>query len=737
MSETYDMDDGMDAVVLQQRVAVLAQAAGLQAEWVDAFGHPKTVDTAALSRILVAMQLPHATEATYTASLVRLGQQTALPSLPPLMTAVVDQPVVLPASRWLYGQSYVVTLEDGSRIEGVVSNLPDNIEDNTQGNMPVGPPTLAPIARFGYHSIVIGDHSATLAVAPPRCFSVQDAVHAAQPESGSQARWGLALQLYGLRRAGDGGIGDFTTLATLVRSAARYGASAVTISPVHAMFADDPGRYSPYGPSSRLFLNAMHVDPAAVLGEDMLRQVLEEAGAESMALHAALEQDALIDWARAAPHRLMLLQRLFVHFKQSADAEARASLDAFRLEGGLPLEFHARYEALNLWLRVNFPEAGIYSDWRTWPEAYRIATSPEVEAFAAAHADEIRFHVFLQWQAALGLARAQLAAREAGMAVGLISDLAVGAESGGSQAWSHQGEIIAGLSIGAPPDLLNTRGQNWGLGAFSPFVMRERGFRGYIDMLRACFAYAGGVRIDHVLGLNRMWLVPSGFDASEGAYLHYPVEDLLRLIALESWRYRAIVIGEDLGTVPAGFDTLLQQAGLLGIRVLWFETFYGGFKAPWQWSQDAIAVSTTHDLPTINGWWSENDIDWQVRLDLLPAGVDEQHLRAQRAQQRIELWRALCDADCTEAASTGADPAQVPPVDAPPYDAIIRFLALTPAPLLIFPMEDALGLREAPNLPGTVAVHPNWRRRLPAEVDVLLDEAQCAHRLALLGQLRS
>jgi 4-alpha-glucanotransferase len=703
--------------VLQQRILTLSQAAGLQIDWTDAFGNPQTVGWSVLSRILNAMDLPHDSAPAYESSLQRLGHQSAVPVLPPLITAEVGLPIVFPALGWLYGQSYRVILDDGSCVEGRLS------DDVSQ------PPLIAPIARYGYHRMTVGQHVTTLAVAPQRCFTVQDAVHVDHAESGAKGRWGLALQLYGLRRPGDGGIGDFTALATLVRAAAKYGASAVTISPVHAMFSDDTLRYSPYGPSSRLFLNAMHIDPAAVLGQSTLDMVINEAGPMVSALHTALEQEQLIDWPRAAGHRLDLLRRLFARFQEEADPAQRKALQAFRERGGAALEYHARYEALNTWLRQRDP--AIHSDWRTWPEAYRQATTPEVEAFAAEHDAEIAFHVFLQWQAARGLEAAQQAARDAGMAIGLISDLAVGAESGGSQAWSHQGEIINGLSIGAPPDLLNTRGQNWGLGAFSPFVMRERGFRGYIDMLRACFEYAGGVRIDHVLGLARIWLVPEGADASEGAYLVYPTQDLLRLIALESWRYRAIVIGEDLGTVPPGFDTQLAHAGLLGIRVLWFETFYGGFKAPSQWSANAIAVSTTHDLPTIAGWWRGQDIEWLVKLDLLPDGVDAVQLFANRAQQRLELWQALREADCTEWV------VDLPDVDAPPVEAIIRFLALTPAPLMILPLEDALGLVDAPNLPGTIGVHPNWRRRMPVEVGRLLDDAECARRLGLLGRLRS
>ncbi|MDB5989988.1 MAG: 4-alpha-glucanotransferase [Herbaspirillum sp.] len=716
-------DIDIDDAVLQQRMLTLARAVGLQVEWTDAFGHAQTVGWPALSRILNAMELPHDSAEAYESSRQRLNHRSAVESLPLLITAEVERPIALPALGWLYGQPYTVMLDDGSRIEGVLSAGSDETGQ---------PPLAAPIEKYGYHRMTVGRHVTTLAVAPQRCFSVQDAVHSGYVEHGSEARWGLALQLYGLRRPGDGGIGDFTALATLVRAVAGYGASAVTISPVHAMFSDDTQRYSPYGPSSRLFLNAMHIDPAAVMGAGVLNEVMLEGGLRMSALHTALEQEQLIDWPRAADHRLDLLRRLFARFNQGADPEQREALAAFREAGGAALECHARYEALNAWLRQSDPDdLDIRSDWRTWPEAYQKASTPEVAAFAAEHGAEIAFHIFLQWQAARGLAAAQHAAREAGMAIGLISDLAVGAESGGSQAWSYQGEIIKGLSIGAPPDLLNTRGQNWGLGAFSPFVMRERGFRGYIDMLRACFAYAGGVRIDHVLGLGRIWLVPEGLDAGEGAYLAYPTQDLLRLIALESWRYRAIVIGEDLGTMPIGFDTQLAQAGLLGIRVLWFETFYGGFTAPSRWSANAIAVSTTHDLPTIAGWWRGQDIEWQMRLGLLPDGVDSAEQFAHRAQQKIELWQALRDAGCTDGV------VDFPGLEEAPIEAIIRFLAMTPAPLMIFPMEDVLGLVDAPNLPGTIEGHPNWRRRMPFDVAHLLVDPDCVRRLGLLGRLRS
>jgi 4-alpha-glucanotransferase len=290
--------------------------------------------------------------------------------------------------------------------------------------------------------------------------------------------------------------------------------------------------------------------------------------------------------------------------------------------------------------------------------------------------------------------------------------------------------MINGLSIGAPPDLLNAHGQSWGLGAFDPRAMKLNGFRAYIEMLRAAFANAGGVRIDHVLGLARMWLVPAGASPKEGAYLRYPLDDLLRLIALESWRHRAIVIGEDLGTVPEGFGERLARAGVLGIRVLWFQRDKAHFLAPAAWSADAIATTTTHDLPTFAGWWEGRDIGWRTRLDLLEEDATEMGERDAREQDRAMLWKAFTEAGCARGAAPPAD------MEHAPADEAIAFLAATPAPLAILPIEDALGLPEQWNIPGTTDSHPNWRRRLRQPVEDLLDESAVAARLAILDGAR-
>ena len=691
-------------------IYTLAEAAGFSREWTSAFGEHKQVSADALHVLLEAIGLPCASEAQCRDSHERLAAIEGGDRLPPLLTGTVGQPLRLPPARDLAGRSYRIEFEDGEHVDGRFT------EDAGAG------PVLEPIGRAGYHRLLFDSTSVTLAIAPPRCYGIADALHRAEAADVPRL-WALGAQLYSLRRRGDGGIGDFGGLSQLARSAAAHGASALAISPVHAMFSADPHRFSPYGPSSRLFLNALHIDPGAVLGEDACAAAIAELGGDVPQQLARLEQLDLIDWPDAATLRLRLLRHLFEMYRRRGD---HREFDAFRAEAGSALRDHANFEALHAW-RLAHGESG---DWRRWPAALCEPGAPGVAAFARDHEQEVTFHEFLQWQAARGMAGAQRAAREAGMPIGLIADLAVGADNGGSQAWSRQQEIINGLSVGAPPDPLNARGQAWGLGAFSPHAMKAGGFRAYIEMLRATFAYAGGARIDHVLGLSRLWLVPDGGSPDQGAYLRYPMQDLLRLIALESWRHRSIVIGEDLGTVPPGFDDQLARAGLLGIRVLLFQRHGSRFLSPSEWPDTAIATTTTHDLPTLAGWWEGRDIAWRSRLDLLETGQNEQQACEARAHERSALWQALKDAGCASGELPDSRAA------AAPLDAMIGFVGATPAPLAVLPLEDALGLPEQPNLPGTVDSHPNWRRRLPGSVDGLLDRPDAARRLALLDRIR-
>jgi 4-alpha-glucanotransferase len=694
----------------------LADAAGIQIHWTDAFGKQQTVAPDTLKTILGALDLPCADEHQLQDSLARQLAENLRASLPPLLTCTAGMPLPFSDELDLHGKTYRIEFEHGGQTEGRFAKTESE--------------ALALIApqQAGYHRLLIGDRQITLAVAPPRCFGVADALAAKTSSQPAFARpWGIAAQLYSLRRNGDGGIGDFTALQTLARTAARHGASALAISPVHAMFSADTQRFSPYSPSSRLFFNVLHIDPQAILGEQAFMQALAQSGHAEQ--YGQLERLDLIEWPQAAALKLDLLRRLFRIFVQGQASDTQ-EFDQFCRDGGQALLDHARFEVLH----AHFSSAGIEGVngyWPSWPVPFRDPRSAEVASFSEARADEVRFHLFLQWQAAKGLASAQHAAREAGMAIGLISDLAVGADNGGSQAWSRQKELLNGFSVGAPPDNLNALGQSWGLGAFSPKALVQHGFGAYIEMLRSAFAHAGGVRIDHVLGLKRMWLVPEGMTAQHGAYLRYPMDDLVRLIALESWRHRCIVIGEDLGTIPEGFGDRMAQAGLMGIRVLLFQRDHGYFTPPKHWAPHAIATTTTHDTPTLAGWWAGHDIAWRTRLDLREAGGSEEAEINERSHERSALWNAMVHAGCAR----GETPSPAP--EHAPLNEAVSFLGRSLGPLAILPLEDALGLPEQPNLPGTVDTHPNWRRRMPYVVEELLDTSEAAERLALLNDARS
>ena len=546
-------------------------------------------------------------------------------------------------------------------------------EDGRTRDLRIEAGSVPPIEEAGYYKLRHGRGEIDLAVAPPRCLSPRDLVPDRRP-------WGLAVQLYGLCGDGDGGIGDTAALAHLAEEAAPRGVDALALSPTHSLFPEDPARAGPYSPSSRLFLNPLLADPAAALG------------AERVAAAGRLEAQAgPIDWGRAGAAKYARLARLFEDFR-AADLAAGTPLArrfrAFVARGGAALAHHASFEAA------------------------RGGTSAD-------------YHLFLQWVADEAFAAAHGAARAAGMAVGVISDLAVGLDRAGSEVAGHPGDYLTGLSVGAPPDLFNPRGQDWGLTSFAPDALLRRGFAPFLATLRAALRHAGGVRIDHAMGLMRLWLVPQGGESSDGAYLAYPLDDLLRLLALESHRHRAIVIAEDLGTVPPEFRRRARDAGIAGMDVLWFQRQDGRFQAPAEWRRGAVAMTTTHDLPTVAGWWQGADLELRRGLGTL-GETDE----ADRARERDALWQAFGAAGIVER------PAPAPAETEPVVDAALAFVAEAPDELAIVPLEDLLGLAEQPNLPGTIDQHPNWRRRYPGSADALLRRPDAERRLRIVARHR-
>ena len=685
----------------EANLEILASRAGLAVDWIDANGRPQRVTPDALRAVLKGLGHPADTDAEIDASLLELEQQQQDKHLPPLLT--IDSGHGLDLARYFEPDTQCrVSLENGETLELRLD----------------GDAVLPGVIALGYHRVYINDQTFILAVAPTHCYSVAEAV-----DSQPARAWGLSAQLYSLRRLGDGGFGDTLALEHLARSAAERGADALAISPMHAMFSADTGRYSPYSPSSRLFLNSLYASPGCILGEREVRSAIEALGLEEE-LHA-LEQHSLIDWPTAAKAKQRLLRALYEDFRHGQHPQ-HADFLSFRQAGGEALENHCRFEAI----QAQRAAAGEDLDWRQWPEAWRTPQSPALAQFAEENRDEIGYFAFTQWLIARSLERAQQAARGSGMGIGLIADLAVGADGGGSQAWSRQDELLADLTVGAPPDILNRAGQGWGISAFSPEGLKRNGFRAFIEMLRANFAHAGGLRIDHVMGLQRLWVIPLGASPREGAYLYYPVDDLLRLLALESHRHQAIVLGEDLGTVPEGLREKLSARSILGMRVLLFEQNHDGqFKPILDWPDNALATTSTHDLPTLNGWWHSRDIEWNIQLGLIDAPTVDQWSE-HRLRERQALRQALSQDPQNFIDEIRNDTDHM-------IDASVRYLGHTRAPLVLLPLEDALGIEEQANLPGTLDTHPNWRRRLPGEAASLLDNDSAARRLELLAVARN
>ena len=680
-----------------EQLASLAGAAGLSVDWVDANGRPQRVAVDAQRALLEALGYAAQSPQQISASLAHLQQEQQSYQLDPLLTHDLHRPLSL-ASEFSADASYVLHLEDGSRLDG-----------RLDGNA-----CLPALAQCGYHRLQIGERELTVAVAPPACLSVEELTDGQRKHI-----WGLTTQLYSLRRDGDGGLGDVQALAELARSAAHHGADALAISPVHAMFNAWPGQYSPYSPSSRLLFNALHAAPETLLGDDVVRDALSICGLQDS--RAQLERLELIDWPGVTDQRQRLLRQLYQGFRDQQHG-LTPDFDKFLLKGGDALLQHCRFEALQGFM-VRHELSG---DWRHWPEHYRDPQHANVELFAADHAQEIGYHAFCQWLIARGLDRAQAAALGSGMKIGLIADLAVGADGGGSQAWSRQDELLQALTVGAPPDILNRQGQSWGISAFSPDGLRRHGYRAFIEMLQANLAHVGGVRIDHVMGLKRLWVIPQGAESPAGAYLNYPLQDLLRLVALESWRHRALVIGEDLGTVPDGLREELAQRRLLGMRVLLFEQRDGAFIPAPFWPADALATTTTHDLPTLHGWMQGRDIEWRETAG--HATAEHSHNdRNHRGWEKQQLQKAFQDCALLPVRDNSITEQ---------LDAAVSFLGSTPAPLVLLPLEDAMGEFEQPNLPGPGDIHPNWRRRWNVPARNMLDGAEPSHRLQRLDQAR-
>lgn len=526
--------------------------------------------------------------------------------------------------------------------------------------------------------------------------------------------WGVTIQLYSLRSGENWGVGDFGDLARLVHKAASAGAHFIGLSPLHAGFAADPAQCSPYSPSSRHFLNVLYIDieSAADLQSCPEAQARIAAAAFQQEL-GRLRATGLVDYAGVAALKFEILRLLHQRFRSEELARRTPrglGFEAFLAGRGAVLRRHAVFEALDAVMRQRHDAQG---GWLTWPAEYRDPDGPAVRAFAASSEQQVEFHAWLQWIAESQLASVARIAGDVGMEIGLYGDYAVGANPGGSEVWSDQRTHCLGASIGAPPDRLALKGQDWGLLPPDPRAMALDECRGFGLLMSENMRHYGALRIDHVMALYRLWWVPHGLPSSDGGYVHYPVGPLFEAVARESRRAACMIIGENLGTVPDEVVQAMADYNVYGYKVLFFERNRDRFIRPDEWQREVLASVSTHDLPTLRAWWEASDIELRASLGMYPEGLDLGELATERQHDRELLIEAMAEA--------GVRPRW--PVDhfEPDFAAAVHaFLASTASALVAVQAEDLLGMVEPVNVPGTSSEYPNWRRKLSADIDEIL-----------------
>ncbi len=531
--------------------------------------------------------------------------------------------------------------------------------------------------------------------------------------------FGVTVQLYTLRSERNWGMGDFTDLVELVRQSASQGAQVVGLNPLHALFPANPLHYSPYSPSNRAFLNVMYIDPQAVPGYtdcEAARSRVESD--EFQARLSALREVHFVDYQGVADCKLPVLELLYRHFvEQELDtaSEAGRAFDTWCERRGEALRLHATYDTLHEhFLRQDLKIWG----WPVWPEEYRDPHSEAVAVFAAEHADRVRYYQFLQWCAYEQLRAAQAVARDCGMAVGIYLDLAVGIDLNGSQVWSNQSAFCLQASAGAPPDELARSGQDWGFPPLDPRDLRASAYRMFVEDLRANMSVCGAVRFDHAVSLLRLWWIPRPGGAANGAYVNYPLQDLLGVLALESERNHCLVIGEDLGTVPEELTEVMEQNHLFSYKVLYFEKAGDRMEAPDDYPREAVAAVTTHDLPTLASWWDGSDIELRAELGLLGADSVVEEMRYARRRDRQQLLDALVAADCWQGER---DAAAIAVMTTGFSAAVHRFLACSRSAVMLVQVEDLMEMLSPVNVPGTFENHRNWQRKLRWSLEGLFD----------------
>jgi 4-alpha-glucanotransferase len=697
--------------------AALATALGIVPEYHDVSGRVHRIGDATRERLLAALGSPAADETTAAAALTALREAAAARPLEPTCVAPVlseGAPFAV-AGRSAPGAEAEFALWLRREGEETETLLAEGVaRADAGGALRVSLPAGAP--PFGYHDLRLALHDAhgaregvqRLIVVPPRCASPAGVLH-------GQRAVGLTANLYTVRSARNWGVGDLTDLRGLVEFAHGAGAAFVGVNPLHALRNAD-GDVSPYSPISRLFRNVLYLDVEAVpeLGDSPEARATLASPALQERLQA-LRGSTHVDYAGVMAAKRPVLEALHRAFRARPDGDVRRAAYAAWVERqGEALERFATFVALD---ELHRPQGCGW--WPEWPEAHRDPRGAAVEEFRHAHAAAVDFHRWCQFELDRQLSAAAEDARRRGLPIGLYQDLAIGASPAGSDVWAEPDLFLRDLSVGAPPDPLGPEGQNWGLPAVDPRRLRARGYDFWVTLVRAALRHAGALRIDHVLGLFRQFWIPQGMSGAEGAYVRFPSDDLLGVLALESTRANALVVGEDLGTVPPEVPPALARWGVLTSKVLVFERGSGGaFRPPREYPRMSLATANTHDLAPLAGWWEGRDVLRRREVGLLADDAAAEAARAERGVDRAALLRLLVDEALLPPEVLDGDPTAV---DEPRVRAAVHaLLRRTPAWLVGLSLEDLVGEAEPVNVPGVgTDLYPAWQRRLTMPLESL------------------
>ena len=644
--------------------------------------------------------------------------------------------------KWQVNDETGALLQEGQAGPGLIATEVKFVEGARRVRVELPAPKNLPL---GYYDFIIraeglvGGSTGTLRliVAPRQCY-------VPSPLEDGRRYWGLALQLYSLASSRNWGCGDFTDLNQVVEWAAKHlGGGLVGLSPLHAIRNSAPHHTSPYMPYNRLAINELYIDlerlPEFFASEEAQTQYRSP---EFQAKLQAMRENRRVDYDAIAQAKRTMLDLAYRQFLKEAYSGAEPNLEPktarakllerFIQSEGEALELYATFQTLEEERRMIQSKT---ATWQEWPKQF-VSPGSAVREYGRRHRKRIRFFQYIQWIASEQLNEVQRTAEAAGMAIGLYNDLALGAERTGAEAWMYQSVLALDADCGAPPDAFAPQGQNWGLPPVNPVALRPSRYELLIQLLRRNMRFGGAIRLDHVMAFSRLFWIPKGKAATEGTYVHYPFEDLLSIIALESVRSKTVVIGEDLGTVTDLVREQLAKARVLSYRVFYFERRGdGSWKSPGEYPQQALAVAGTHDLPTLTGFWSGEDIQLRAGLGAFPDDAARHQALQERQQDKGRMLAALKQ-EALLPSDISDDPAAVPAMTPALCRAIHAYLARTPSWLVLANLEDGLEEISQTNLPGTVENHPNWRRKYASRVDALIEDERLRELGATLRSIR-